>query len=53
MSLGVHSAGGKPGMNPPGRPSVTSTTATRWVGMLAMRWRANISAPVSAGPVGV
>src|SRR3954468_8865719 len=36
-SAGVQAAGGKPGMKPPGRPSVTSTIATRCVGMAAMR----------------
>ena len=57
IELGMHSTVGKPvpelPRKPPGRPSVTSTMATRCVGIAAMRWRANMSAPASAGPVGV
>ena len=34
ISLGAHSAGGNPGMNPPGSPSVTSTIATLCAGLL-------------------
>ncbi len=53
ISLGAHSAGGKPGMNPPGRPSVTSTIATLWPGLLVCCCCAQETAPASAGPVGV
>ena len=53
MSLGAHSAGGNPGMNPPGSPSVTSTIATLCARLLLCCCLAHMTAPPSAGPVGV
>ena len=53
MSLGAHSAGGNPGMNPPGSPSVTNTIATLCAGLLLCCCSAHMTAPPSAGPVGV